>query len=104
MLNIQYGEGRCRALLHLLFQEMDPSRVYHIDHLHPKTDFEGRKLKKLYFLGSNEDLFKFYSDPAHWNSIAKLIQRLPTHPLVRVITLNWRDGASLPGSSPARFR
>ncbi len=72
MLNIQYGEGRCRALLHLLFPEMDPSRVYHIDHLHPKAEFDGRKLKKHDFLSANSDLLGFYQDPAHWNSIANL--------------------------------
>ena len=72
MLNIQYGEGRCRALLHLLLPEMDPSRVYHIDHLHPKTEFDGRKLKKFDFLSSNSELLNFYQDPAHWNSIANL--------------------------------
>lgn len=72
MLNLQYGEGRCRALLHLLFPEMDPSRVYHIDHLHPKAEFDGRKLKKHDFLSANSDLLGFYQDPAHWNSIANL--------------------------------
>lgn len=72
MLNIQYGEGRCRALLHLLFPEMDPSRIYHIDHLHPKSAFEDRKLKKQDFLVSDESLFSFYRDPQHWNSIANL--------------------------------
>ncbi|HMQ96603.1 MAG TPA: DUF262 domain-containing protein [Candidatus Nanoperiomorbaceae bacterium] len=72
MLNIQYGEGRCRALLHLLFPEMDPSRVYHIDHLHPKAEFDGRKLKKHDFLSASSDLLGFYQDPAHWNSIANL--------------------------------
>ena len=72
MLNIQYGEGRCRALLHLLFPEMDPSRVYHIDHLHPRAEFDGRKLKKHDFLSANNELFSFYQDPIHWNSIANL--------------------------------
>lgn len=72
MLNIQYGEGRCRALLHLLFPEMDPSRVYHIDHLHPKSEFDGRKLKKNDFLSTNDELLCFYQSPDHWNSIANL--------------------------------
>jgi len=72
MLNIQYGEGRCRALLHLLFPEMDPSRIYHIDHLHPKTEFDGKKLKKHTFLQEDHELLTFYSDAAHWNSIANL--------------------------------
>ena len=72
MLDIQYGEGRCRALLHLLFPEMDLSRVYHIDHLHPKAEFDVRKLKKQMFLEENDALLAFYSDAAHWNSIANL--------------------------------
>ena len=72
MLNIQYGEGRCRALLHLLFPEMDPSRVYHIDHLHPKSEFDRRKLKKHDFLSTNSELLSFYQNTAHWNSIANL--------------------------------
>ena len=72
MLNIQYGEGRCRALLYLLFPEMDPSRVYHIDHLHPKTEFEGGKLKKRAFLSADSELLGFYQNPAHWNSVANL--------------------------------
>lgn len=72
MLNIQYGEGRCRALLHLLFPEMDPSRVYHIDHLHPKAEFDGRRLNKHDFLSANKQMLSFYQDPAHWNSIANL--------------------------------
>lgn len=72
MLSIQYGEGRCRALLHLLFPEMDPSRVYHIDHLHPKAEFNGSKLKNMDFLTCNNELLEFYQNPAHWNSIANL--------------------------------
>jgi hypothetical protein len=72
MLDTEYGEVRCRVLLHLLFPEMDPSRIYHIDHLHPKSEFDGRKLKTRNFLASNSDLFSFYKDPAHWNSIANL--------------------------------
>jgi hypothetical protein len=72
MLNTQHGEGRCRALLHLLFPEMDPSRIYHIDHLHPKSEFDGRRLNRHDFLTANKDLLNFYKDPAHWNSIANL--------------------------------
>ena len=72
MLDIQYGEGRCRALLHLLFPEMDPSRVYHIDHLHPKAEFEQKKLQKHAFLQEDSALLNFYNDALHWNSIANL--------------------------------
>ncbi len=72
LLDTQYGEGRCRVLLHLLFPEMDPSRVYHIDHLHPKAEFDEKKLKIHEFLATDSDLLDFYKDPAHWNSIANL--------------------------------
>ncbi|MBV7434870.1 DUF262 domain-containing protein [Cardiobacteriaceae bacterium TAE3-ERU3] len=72
MLNIQYGERRCRALLHLLFPEMDPNRIYHIDHLHPKSEFDKKALKKHSFLSVDSKLFDFYKDSAHWNSIANL--------------------------------
>lgn len=72
MLDIQYGEGRCRALLHLLFPEMDTNRTYHIDHLHPKTEFDSRKLKRHAFLQEDNALLTFYNDAAHWNSIANL--------------------------------
>lgn len=40
LLNTQYGEGRCRALLHLLYPEMNVTEIYHIDHLHPKAAFD----------------------------------------------------------------
>ncbi len=35
LLNIQHGEGRCRALLHLLFPEMNSTEIFHIDHCIP---------------------------------------------------------------------
>lgn len=72
LLDTQYGEGQCRALLHLLFPEMNVTEVFHIDHLHPKSAFKKPQLKKLVFLQNNEDLMTFYSDPKHWNSIANL--------------------------------
>lgn len=72
LLDIQYGEGRCRALLHLLFPEMNPTETFHIDHLHAKAGFEKKALLKHEFLKQNEDLMSFYSDPEHWNSIANL--------------------------------
>jgi hypothetical protein len=72
LLNIQHGEGRCRALLHLLFPEMNATEVFHIDHLHPKSSFEKKGLKKLTHLQENEELFRFYSDPKHWNAVPNL--------------------------------
>lgn len=72
LLDTQHGEGRCRALLHLLFPEMNPTEVFHIDHLHPKSAFEKKKLKQLHFLKEKPELMEFYSDAKHWNSVANL--------------------------------
>jgi len=72
LLEIQYGEGKCRALLHLLFPEMNPTEVFHIDHLHPKSTFEKASLKKLDFLQTDSELLAFYSDARHWNAIPNL--------------------------------
>ncbi|MXZ56050.1 MAG: DUF262 domain-containing protein, partial [Gammaproteobacteria bacterium] len=72
LLDIQHGEGRCRALLHLLFPEMNPTEIFHIDHLHPKSAFEKKSLEKHGFLKDDEALHEFFSDAKHWNSIANL--------------------------------
>lgn len=72
LLDIQYGEGRCRALLHLLFPEMNATEIFHIDHLHPKSKFEKKYLKKLPFIHNDKGLHTFYSEPTHWNSIPNL--------------------------------
>lgn len=72
LLDIQYGEGRCRALLHLLFPEMNPTETFHIDHLHPKSAFEKSALKAHEFLVGNDELVAFYVEAGHWNSMANL--------------------------------
>ncbi|CAH0537469.1 DUF262 domain-containing protein [Vibrio marisflavi] len=72
LLDIQHSEGRCRVLLHLLFPEMNPTETFHIDHLHPKSAFENKQLRVAEFLKDDEDLYSFYSNSAHWNSIANL--------------------------------
>ena len=72
LLDTQYGEGRCRALLHLLFPEMNPTETFHIDHLHPKSVFEKRPLKGHEFLKQSDEMMAFYSDAGHWNSMANL--------------------------------
>lgn len=72
LLEIQHGEGKCRALLHLLFPEMNPTEVFHIDHLHPKTFFERRQLNKQSFLKTDAELMTFYNDAKHWNAIPNL--------------------------------
>jgi len=72
LLDIQHGEGRCRALLHLLFPEMKVNEIYHIDHLHPQSAFKKTALKDHEFINNDEELKGFYQDPLHWNSIANL--------------------------------
>jgi hypothetical protein len=72
LLDVQYGEGRCRALLHLLFPEMNATEVFHIDHLHPKSSFEKKNLKKHAFLVADEGLLGFYSETSHWNAVPNL--------------------------------
>ena len=72
LLETQHGEGRCRALLHLLFPEMNVSEVFHIDHLHPRASFDKKLLNKASFLQDDERLMAFYRDPVHWNAIPNL--------------------------------
>ncbi|MCY0967156.1 DUF262 domain-containing protein [Parathalassolituus penaei] len=72
MMNIQYGDVRCRALLHLLFPEMNPTEVFHIDHLHPKSAFDKKKLKQDDRLKQDDQLMSFYLSDRHWNSVANL--------------------------------
>ncbi|WP_447554703.1 DUF262 domain-containing protein [Vreelandella sp. EE22] len=72
LLETQHGEGRCRALLHLLFPEMNVSEVFHIDHLHPRVAFDKKLLKNASFLANDEQLMAFYRDPVHWNAIPNL--------------------------------
>ncbi|CAM4049521.1 DUF262 domain-containing protein [Aeromonas bestiarum] len=72
LLNIEHGEGRCRALLHLLFPEMNATEVFHIDHLHPRSHFEMKYLKKMDFLVDDHDKMAFYANSRHWNTIANL--------------------------------
>lgn len=72
LLETQHGEGRCRALLHLLFPEMNVSEVFHIDHLHPRASFDKKLLNKASFLKDDEHLMAFYRNPVHWNAIPNL--------------------------------
>lgn len=72
LLDTQHGEGHCRALLHLLFPEMNATEVFHIDHLHPQSAFKKNCLKQLDFLKGNPELMAFFNDSKHWNSMANL--------------------------------
>ncbi len=72
LLNIRYGEGRCRALLHLLFPEMNPTEVFHIDHLHPRNHFSKKYLEKLDYIANSPEKLSFYENPEHWDTIPNL--------------------------------
>lgn len=72
LLDTEHGEGRCRALLHLLFPEMNPTEVFHIDHLHPRSHFSKKHLDKCGYLLNDPEKMAFYANPRHWNSIANL--------------------------------
>ena len=72
LLETKHGEGRCRALLHLLFPEMKVTEEFHIDHLHPRAAFSKSALDEKEFLANDEQLYEFYSDPLHWNTIPNL--------------------------------
>ncbi len=70
MLNIQYGEVRCRTVLHLLFPELKATEIFHIDHLHPQTLFAKKNLVNQ--KDFTDEQIAFYLNANHWNSIANL--------------------------------
>ena len=72
LLNIRYGEGRCRALLHLLFPETNPTEVFHIDHLHPRNHFSKKYLERLDYVANSPENLSFYENPEHWDTIPNL--------------------------------
>lgn len=72
LLNIEHGEGRCRALLHLLYPEMNVTEIFHIDHLHPSSHFKKNYLGKFDYLINNPKKMEFYENHLHWNTIANL--------------------------------
>lgn len=72
LLNLEYGDKRCKPLLHLIFIEKDPNVSFEIDHVHPKNSFSDKNLIGYDFLKENEELLNFYRDKKHWNSLANL--------------------------------
>lgn len=72
LLQTQHGDPTCRSILALIYPEMNMNQQYHIDHLHPQSAFQDRTLQAQGFLANDPDLFKFYSDRLHWNSIPNL--------------------------------
>ena len=69
-MNIQYGEVRCRTVLHLLFPELKATEIFHIDHLHPQTLFAKKNLVNQGDF--TDEQIAFYVNANHWNSIANL--------------------------------
>ncbi|HHK0662505.1 TPA: DUF262 domain-containing protein [Pseudomonas aeruginosa] len=72
LLDIQYGDSRCRSVLGLLFPELNENLQFDIDHLHPQSAFSKAELSKQGFLKSDSELMAFYQSPVNWNSIANL--------------------------------
>ncbi|MFP6557780.1 DUF262 domain-containing protein [Paraburkholderia sp. B3] len=72
LLDIQYGDPRCRLVLNLLFPEVNEHLLLDIDHLHPASAFDKAALASASFLQDAPDRLNFYSDPVNWNSIANL--------------------------------
>lgn len=72
LLDIQYGDSRCRSVLGLLFPELNENLQFDIDHLHPQSAFSKAELFKHGFLKSDSELMVFYQNPVNWNSIANL--------------------------------
>ncbi|GGE43231.1 hypothetical protein GCM10007421_16810 [Halopseudomonas oceani] len=72
LLDIQYGDPRCRSVLSLLFPEINENLQLDIDHLHPKSAFTKVSLSGHAFLKEDADLMAFYRNPLNWNSIANL--------------------------------
>lgn len=72
LLEIEYGDARCRSVLSLLFPKMNNIHTFHIDHLHPQKAFKKRELDKHDFLERNPELSLVYSNKKNWNSILNL--------------------------------
>ena len=72
LLNIHYGDNRCRPLLHLLFPEIDPSKELHIDHLHPSSAFRPEELEQHNLLKEDPELMNFFSEGNRQNLIPNL--------------------------------
>ena len=72
LLDVEHGEGRCRALLHLMFPEMNATEVFHIDHLHPRSHFTKKHLKTLDYLANDPAKMAFYEPSKYWNTVANL--------------------------------
>lgn len=72
MMDIRYGDARCRPVLGLLFPEVNENQLIDIDHLHPRSAFSADALAAHPFLENAPESLTFYQDEANWNSIQNL--------------------------------
>ncbi|RZT98266.1 uncharacterized protein DUF262 [Advenella incenata] len=72
LLELQYGDPRCRSVLSLLFPEVNENLQLDIDHLHPRSAFTKSALAEETFLKDEPELLKYYQNPSNWNSLANL--------------------------------
>lgn len=54
------------------FLKPDVTEVFHIDHLHPKSQFLKKKLHEFEWLNNKQELLAFYDNEMHWNTIPNL--------------------------------
>ncbi|MBC3881556.1 DUF262 domain-containing protein [Undibacterium sp. LX40W] len=72
LIDIQYGDARCRSVLGLLFPEINENLKVDMDHLHPKSAFTKTELSKHKFLQDDSSKLSEFLNPINWNSIANL--------------------------------
>ncbi len=51
---------------------MNPTEVFHIDHLHPRNHFSKKYLEKLDYVANTPENLSFYENPEHWDTIPNL--------------------------------
>ncbi|MEC4684045.1 MAG: DUF262 domain-containing protein [Nitrospirota bacterium] len=78
LLKTQKDDPACRPILFLLYPDLDFTRAFDIDHLHPADHFKEKKLQEFFSKNQiNNPLDKrFYRNKENWNGIANL-QLLP---------------------------
>ena len=67
LLNLQYGKGITHSALSLLYPGFNYSNTFHQDHIHPRTGFNRRKLRKQ---GFSEEQIEAFND--QFNSLPNL--------------------------------
>lgn len=62
------------AAHHCIFcsPEMNPTEVFHIDHLHPRNHFSKKYLERLDYVANSPENLSFYESPEHWDTIPNL--------------------------------